>query len=126
LFTKDGSHVGFELDRGDNATTAWKVVQQIQVAGYGQGRLTPFPDLVDPLYIAAGKTKAFYVILTTAELRYDTPADTNRPVVEVPVDGYDRNLKVLRGTGIGEGIQYFPSRIVNGAIRYLPMIGFIA
>jgi hypothetical protein len=127
LFTKDGSHVGFELDRGDNTTTAWKLDQRIQVAGFGQGRLTPFPDLVKPLYVDAGKTKAFFVILQTAELRYDTPTDTNlKQGLDLPIDAYDQNIKVLRGTGIGEGHQYFPSRIVNGAIRYLPMIGFVS
>ena len=123
VFTKEGSHKGFELDVGDGIRSSWKIVGESELTGYGQGRFTPLPDFQDPINIGPGKTQAFFVILKTSELRYDTPD----PALEgEEIDAYDQNLKVMRGTGVGEGAQRFPSRVVNGAIRYYPVIGLLA
>jgi hypothetical protein len=124
VFTKEGSHVGFELDRGNAVGTAWEIMQDIAVAGFGQGRLTPLPDFAQPIPMGSGKTQAFYLLLNTAELRYDTSSDSDQ--AGQVVDANDQNIKVIRGTGIGEGTHFYPSRIFDGAIRYYPMIGLLS
>jgi len=122
VFTKEGSHKGFELDVGDGISSSWKIAGETEITGYGQGRFSPLPDFQESVHVGPGKTQAFFVILKTSELRYDTPD----PALEgEEIDAYDQNLKVMRGTGVGEGTKRFPSRVVNGAIRYYPVIGLL-
>jgi hypothetical protein len=126
VYTKEGSHVGFEQDWGDGENSVWTLVlPPTIVKGAGVNLQTPLPNFVaGGIYVEAGATQAFLVMLDTAELRYDvggsyssgTDADANAN--PTAVESEDAYIKILEGTGLGRDGQYFTPRLFNGAVRY--------
>ena len=110
VWTRPGSYVGHEKNRSD-----WSRIAKVSVLGRGEGQLTPLPkDSFDPIRIEGGETHAFYVTLTTAEIRYSkgTKQDSS---VYVWNDG----LSITQGVGVSYPFKNtFQPRNWEGQIKY--------
>lgn len=112
LYTKDGNFIGFE-----NEPSAWRKIVDLQVIGNGEGRGTLLPlDSFSSINMQPNETKAIYVTLTTADLRY---TKTSTPVGTAIAE--NEYLSINAGIGLADypfapaSLIYTP-RIFNGAV----------
>lgn len=110
VYTKAGSHAGSEGTEGD-----WTLWLNATVESFGLDRPTPVPQrpsASDPVAVARGETRAFYVALGGPYLRY---SEGERLYYQ------NRDL-VLFGSGSAKrqgwrGVAFSP-RTFNGAVHY--------
>mmetsp|Transcript_51607 Transcript_51607/g.154938 ORF Transcript_51607/g.154938 Transcript_51607/m.154938 type:complete len:347 (-) Transcript_51607:152-1192(-) len=114
IYTRPGSYVGHETDKN-----GWTLMlPPTTLHGQGKGRLASIPSSrFIPMLIEAGRTRAFYIKLTTADLLYSKTAVSG--VGDVLASNTD--LNVLVGAGLGSatfGKAVFEPRAWNGAVKY--------
>jgi len=109
LWTKEGSYRGQEKKR-----RAWHRIAKTTVQGRGEGHLTPLPkDAFDPIRIQAGQTRALYVTLTTAEMRYSRGSKQGNVYVS------NDDISILEGVGVSYPFKsVFRPRLWQGDIKY--------
>ena len=110
VYTKVGSYLGYETDE-----SAWTLITTVSVKGSGKGQRTLLPeDLFDtPVTVNAGETQAFYITLTTAQMRYSDGDDLGAVYAD------DANLKILQGAGVVYPYRAtYEPRVWNGGLIY--------
>ena len=110
VYTKTGSYRGYEKN-----TPAWKLIATASVKGSGKGQRTLLPeDLFDaPIAVNASNTQAFYVTLTTAQMRYSDGDDLGAVHASSP------NLQILQGAGVVYPFRAtYQPRVWNGGLLY--------
>ena len=112
VFTKTGSHIGYNDD-----PSKWiLILPPTIIQGQGKGKLTSLPTaLFTPVRIEGGSVQAFYVTFYSPDLRYTL---TDQGLGDVFIDNDD--LALLVGSGIGTktfGASFSP-RLWNGLLHY--------
>jgi M6 family metalloprotease-like protein len=110
VFTKEGSHVGFENDCEE-----WSMVASISVMGAGNGKPTYLTfESSGPLVLPRDHAQAFYITLRHGKNMRYTPGIGSGALVAV-----DDNIAIFEGVGKSYlcGATFF-DRIWNGAIYY--------
>jgi hypothetical protein len=110
IYTKTGSHVGFETN-----ASAWTLLATTTVTGAGIGNPTALPANLVNVPIAAGNTQSFYVTLSTS-----TSIDYSNGTAVGNVLASNADLTVLEG--VGKAYPFggtFSTRNWNGTVRYL-------
>jgi hypothetical protein len=112
VYRKTGSYVGSETD-----IAAWALIQTFTgVESQGEGNFTPLPRLLgSPIEISAGSREAFYITLTTGDMRYTTGNKVGALYAE------DENLQFFEGAARAypfDDTRTWSPRIWNGAISY--------
>ena len=125
VYTKKDTYVGFERDDivlnadGTASTTTWDNLGAATVTGMGESGPTHIPiGALDPVFVAAGERRAFYITMTEPEMRYTEPRFGEKigDVFNTSPDGY---LKVLVGSAVAYPFaDTWDARIYNGAIIY--------
>jgi hypothetical protein len=125
VYSKSGTHVGFERDDvilnadGTGASNTWDVLGAATITGNGESGPTYIPiGALDPVFVAAGERRAFYITLTVPEMRYTEPRFGER-VGDVFAASPDGHVNIL----IGSALSYpfadtWADRIYNGALVY--------
>jgi hypothetical protein len=125
VYSKSGTHVGFERDDvilnadGTGASNTWDVLGAATVTGNGESGPTYIPiGALDPVFVAAGERRAFYITLTVPEMRYTEPR-FGEIVGDVFAASPDGHVNIL----IGSALSYpfadtWADRIYNGALVY--------
>ena len=109
IYTKAGSHVGFETN-----ASAWTLIATVNVTGQGAGNPTPLPANVIAVPIAAGQSQSFYVTLSTG-----TDIDYTNGTSVGNVLASDASITVLEG--VGKAYPFagtFTTRNWNGTVQY--------
>ena len=110
VYTKVGTYRGSERDE-----SAWTLIATASVKGSGKGQRTLLPeDLFDtPVTVNAGETQAFYITLTTAQMRYSDGEELGAVYAD------DANLKILQGAGVVYPYRAtYEPRVWNGGLIY--------
>uniref|UniRef100_A0A7S2LSU7 Uncharacterized protein n=1 Tax=Leptocylindrus danicus TaxID=163516 RepID=A0A7S2LSU7_9STRA len=112
VYYKIGRYAGYEND-----AEAWTVCFDDVAEGQGNGQSTGLDEAsFTPVAIAAGNYRAFYVTLTTANLRYSMGTGTVGSIVSS-----NNDLQILEG--IGNAYPAFThtvsGRVWNGSVRYI-------
>ena len=109
VWTKSGSHVGYE-----NSPDMWQQIASTSVMGQGLGNRTPIPrQSLQPFEIRPSQRQAFYVTLTTRDIRYSDHLGLG----QIGVANSDLELYVGTGQRYPFGEIYTP-RLWNGALTY--------
>jgi len=125
VYSKDGTHVGFEGDASEGADGAWTSPTWSSLGassqpGMGEDAATKIPvGSLDPVHVPAGERRAFYV--TTADspdLRYTEPRFN-----EKTGDAFSTSPLSHMVLYVGSAVAYpfaksEPSSIFNGAVVY--------
>jgi len=111
VFTRKGSHHGYETKRKD-----WsQPIFQRKVVGKGISNRTPLPrEYFSPIHILKGEIQAFYVTLRNPDMIYTNGQSLGRTYVT------NEEFSILEGTGIGayKFNRLVSPRIFNGVIHY--------
>ena len=112
IFTKPGTHVGFE-----NNCSSWTLISTVTVVSRGQGQPTPLPaNSFIPVSIGQFSVQAFYITLRTSDgkgLRYTKGTGRGTLIAA------DNSLAVLEGVGTAYACgRIFLDRIWNGIVHY--------
>lgn len=110
VYTKTGTYRGFEKDESE-----WTLIATASVKGSGKGERTLLPqDLFDaPISVNAGNTQAFYVTLTTAQMRYSDGDEVGAVYASSP------DLQILQGAGVVYPFRAtYEPRVWNGGLLY--------
>ena len=112
VYSKEGTHVGSE----DNASD-WTILGAATTTGQGAAEPTRVPlGSLDPVHIAAGERRAFYVVMPEPLMRYTQPI-----MGEVTGDVFTSNDDIQIHVGSVNAFDfggYQSDRIWNGAIIY--------
>jgi hypothetical protein len=123
VYSKSGTHVGFERDdvilNADGASNTWDVLGAVTVTGNGESGPTHLPiGALDPVFVAAGERRAFYITMTEPELRYTKPRYGEK-VGDVFAASPDGHVQILIGTALSYPFaDTWADRIYNGALVY--------
>ena len=125
VYTKKDTYVGFERDDvvlnadSTGSSTTWDNLGAATVTGMGESGPTYIPiGALDPVFVAAGERRAFYITMTEPEMRYTEPRFGEKVGDEFNTspDGY---LKVLVGSAVAYPFaDTWDARIYNGAVIY--------
>ena len=125
VYTKKDTYVGFERDDvvldadGTGSSTTWDNLGAATVTGMGESGPTHIPiGALDPVFVAAGERRAFYITMTQPEMRYTEPRFGEKIGDEFNTspDGY---LKILVGSAVAYPFaDTWDARIYNGAVIY--------
>mmetsp|Transcript_15380 Transcript_15380/g.32367 ORF Transcript_15380/g.32367 Transcript_15380/m.32367 type:complete len:1055 (+) Transcript_15380:166-3330(+) len=124
VYTKSGTHVGFESDVTENddgtwSSSSWTTIGAGATIGKGEGEPTLLPlGSTDPIFISPGDTRAFYVTMQTPDLRYTEPkfGEVTGDVFSSSSEGH---MELLVGSAVSYAfLDSWPNRIFNGAVVY--------
>ncbi len=124
VYTKSGTHVGFESDVTENidgtwSSPSWSTIGAGTTIGNGEGEPTLLPiGSTDPIFISPGETRAFYVTMLTPDMRYTEPkfGEVTGDVFSSSSEGH---LELLVGSAVSYAfLDNWPNRIFNGAVVY--------
>lgn len=124
VYSKSGTYVGFEQDIVQNAdgtwsSDTWKVLGAATATGRGETTPTHLPiGALDPVFVAAGERRAFYITMTQPEMRYTQPkfGEKRGDVFATSADGH---LEILVGSAVAYPFEeIWENRIYNGAVVY--------
>jgi len=115
VYTRLGDFVGYE-----NQPRAWRKIAESSLRGAGSGFPSTIPKAdFEPVDMVANETVAFYITLTTADIRYTrTNITLGKPLAS------DENIHVNAGVGLAdypfasEFFIYSP-RSFNGMVHYI-------
>ena len=111
IFTRPGSHVGYE-----RSNEGWSSLMDSYVQCTGLMKRTQIDPhlLVSPVSIAAGETRAFYVAMESESLRYSSGINLGAVYTS------NSHLMIHEGTGLGGffGEPLFRPRVWNGVVHY--------
>jgi hypothetical protein len=109
IYTKPDTYDGFE-----NNPKAWVQIMSRNITRNGRGKESPVPiDDFDPIFIAGGNSLAFYVTLTTEDMRYTDGASWGSAAAS--------NDDMIVSKGIGVVYPYsrvYQDRVWNGVLKY--------
>ena len=118
LYTK---HNGFRDDHAKTNLDKWTLLQKGTATGMGIRRGTPI-HLKDSLWIPSNSKRAFFITLTTTDIRYrNIEHDMPHAVVGTPFVS-DENLEIHVGVSVGEypiGRTFFGKRAWSGTLHYI-------
>eukprot|EP00804_Cyclotella_cryptica_P008371 CCRYP_020534-RA/>CCRYP_020534-RA protein AED:0.11 eAED:0.12 QI:0/0/0/1/1/1/3/0/813 len=124
VYSKEGTHVGYETDvvqseDGSWSSNTWAILGAVTTTGMGETTPTHLPvGAIDPIYIAPGDTRAYYVTMTIPEMRYTEPAYREK-TGDVFVSSSMGHLQIMVGTAKSYPfLDSWPNRIYNGAVIY--------
>lgn len=124
VYSKVGTYEGYELDAqsNDNGTVTsdtWESIGASTVTGLGPEVPTEIPiGALDPIFIEAGGTRAFYITMLEPEMRYTEPVygEVTGDVFSGSPDGH---IELLVGSAVAYPFQEaWRDRIFNGAVVY--------
>jgi len=112
VWIKSGSYLGYEADQD-----AWTKVASVAVQGQGIRNRTPLPldAFEEPIRVIASQRQAFYVTLTTPDIRYTADGAVGQAYAHADSD----DIKFFVGAGLkyAFGEAYSP-RVWNGVLTY--------
>lgn len=109
VYTKSGSHSGSESSQHQ-----WKRICETMIEPAGFYKRTNIDEqYFQAVTVNPGETKAFYVVLDTADLRYSRGTKLNA------IYQSNEYLQILEGTGVGGFFgRSFAPRTFNGFVKY--------
>ena len=117
LYTKSNS---FQDEGGSSSLAPWSMLSNGTVTGQGFRKGTPIRGF-DILDLPADTTQAFYITLTTPDLRYrNTQSDLPDAVVGDPFSS-NEDLEIQIGMSVGQyplGPALFGPRLWSGTVHY--------
>ena len=112
VYSKEGSHVGYETD-----SEAWgQLISKGYLYGQGVFSRTTIPQVsFEPVDIDQNQKRAFYITLKTPDLRYTNGKSFGEVIAS------DSNLKVFSGSGMATYKFRNPirNRVFNGVVHYI-------
>lgn len=114
IYTKPDTYDGFE-----NNPKAWVQIMSRNITRNGRGKESPVKeshaqiDYFDPIFIAGGNSLAFYVTLTTEDMRYTDGTSWGSAAAS--------NDDMIVSKGIGVVYPYsrvYQDRVWNGVLKY--------
>ena len=124
VYSKNGTYEGFELAAQTNAngtwfSNTWDSLGASTVAGQGAGLPTNIPiGALDPVFVEAGGTRAFYITMTEPEMRYTEPVYGEK-TGDLFSGSPDGHIELLVGLAVAYPFrEAWRDRIFNGAIVY--------
>lgn len=124
VYSKNGTYEGFELAAQTNAngtwfSNTWDSLGASTVNGQGAGLPTNIPiGALDPVFVEAGGTRAFYITMTEPEMRYTEPV-YGEQTGDLFSGSPDGHIELLVGSAVAYPFQEaWRDRIFNGAIVY--------
>ncbi len=112
VYSKAGTHVGFQ----ENAS-AWTMLGATTTTGQGANEATRIPlGSLDPVHIAPGERRAFYIVMEEEKMRYTQPVRG-----EVTGDVFVSNDEIQIHVGSVNAFDFGgwqSDRIWNGAVIY--------
>jgi len=125
VYSKDGTHVGFEGDASEGAdgvwtSSTWSSLGASSQLGLGEDAATRIPvGSLDQMHVPAGERRAFYIATTDSpDLRYTEPR-----FGEETGDEFRSSPQSHMILYVGSAVAYpfaesEPSKIFNGAVVY--------
>ena len=132
IYSKSGSHEGFEKD-----SAAWTFLGSVSVLGQGRDTLTPIPvgsfDVGDGTFVPVGERRSFYVTTQDQSMRYTAYPDGSHTTgslftsqaVPLDITSVDRSiasvLNVNVYTGVAKDYAFgatWKDRMFNGNLLY--------
>lgn len=124
VYSKNGTYDGFELDAQTNAngtwsSKTWESLGASTVTGQGAELPTNIPiGALDPVFVEAGGTRAFYITMTEPEMRYTEPV-YGEQTGDLFSGSPDGHIELLVGSAVAYPFQEaWRDRIFNGAVVY--------
>ena len=124
VYSKDGTHVGYETDvvQGDDgswSSPTWSAVGAATATGVGEALPTHLPvGAFDYIHMKPGETRAYYVTMNTPEMRYTEPR-YNEKTGDVFVESSMGHLQFMVGTALSYPFaESWSDRIYNGAVIF--------
>lgn len=124
VYSKDGTHVGYETDvvQGDDgswSSPTWSAVGAATATGVGEALPTHLPvGAFDYIHMKPGETRAYYVTMNTPEMRYTEPR-YNEKTGDVFVESSMSHLQFMVGTAMSYPFaDSWSDRIYNGAVIF--------
>ncbi|KAL7541361.1 hypothetical protein ACHAXR_011377 [Thalassiosira sp. AJA248-18] len=124
VYTKTGTYEGYEGDIVQNAngswgSPTWSILGASTVVGQGEELPTHLPiGSLDPVHVLPGQRQAFYVTMTTPEMRYTAPmhGEASGTLFNRSPLGH---LEILVGSAVAYPFdEVWSDRIFNGAVVY--------
>jgi hypothetical protein len=114
VYSKSGTYEGSELD-----VSTWEAIGASTVTGQGAGLPTDIPiGALDPMFVEAGGTRAFYITMTEPEMRYTEPV-YGEQTGELFSGSPDGHIELLVGSAVAYPFEEaWRDRIFNGAVVY--------